>query len=186
MILFIFYRDKHPQPCFISGTPAVLFRNAMSRRAVLVLTGGPVTGIAAYIAYDYQTCYLFRKMKGYDLGGAAIRFHNQFRPTVTLQTMALKDLASFDGSNGRPTYFASDGYVWDVSASENFQKSYGLWKGCDATICLAKMTMNQDDINRTDWENLSEKELDSLRSWTRYFQEKYMIKARLEEYETNR
>jgi predicted heme/steroid binding protein len=157
----------------------------MSHRAALLLTGGSLGSIAAaYVAYDYQTCHPFRKMNGYDMSGAWIRFHNSFRPNSTFRKMALAELDKFDGSSGRPTYFSSEGFVWDVSTSGSFQDSYGFFKGKDATICLAKMSMDRGDINRTDWDELTDKELESLHSWTRYFSEKYMIKARLKEFES--
>ena len=125
-----------------------------------------------------------RKMKGYDLNGAWIRFHNQFRPKSTLTVMTMKELADYDGQDGRPSYFSSNGLIWDVSTSKSFQEdsSYGFFKGKDATICLAKMSMNHKDVNRTDWDDLSDKEMESLHSWTRYFQEKYFIIGRLKEF----
>lgn len=156
----------------------------MSHRAALFLTGGTLGGMAAYVAYDYQTCHPFRTMNGYDLGGAWIRFHNSFRPNSTFRKLSLAELNKFDGSKRKEIYFASDGYVWDVSTSENFQDSYGFFRGKDATICLAKMSMDRGSINRTDWDMLTETELESLHSWTRYFSEKYVIKARLKEFES--
>jgi hypothetical protein len=98
--------------------------------------------------------------------------------------MTLKELKSFNGSNGRSTYFSSDGYIWDVSTSGTFQDAYASFIGKDATFCLAKMSMNPIDINRTDWDNMTEKEIESLHSWTRYFKQKYMIKAKLKEFES--
>jgi predicted heme/steroid binding protein len=159
---------------------------AMMRQAAVRLAAGAGVGAAGYIAYDYQTCHPMRKMQGYELGGAWIRFHNTMRPRVTLREMTLKELATFNGEAGRPVYFSSDGKIWDVSTSENFQQTYGLWKGKDASVALAKMSMDRQDVNRTDWENLSENELESLRSWTTYFQEKYIIKGRLKGFQTNK
>ena len=122
-------------------------------------------------------------MRGYDVEGAWIRFHNQFRPKHTLQVISLKELDKFHGQDGGPTYFSSDGMIWDVSNSESFQKAYGLFRGKDGSVCLAKMSMDQQYINRTDWDTLSEKEWESLHSWTRYFEQKYFIKGRLKEFE---
>lgn len=154
-----------------------------SRRAVFkLLGGGSVTGLAAFVAYDYQTCHPFRKMHGYDLAGAWIRLHNTLRPSITYPAMTVKDLSKYNGQNGAPTYFSSDGRIWDVSTSDTFHSSYGLFVGKDATFCLAKMSMDQSEINRTDWESLTDKEWESLYSWTRYFSEKYMIRGRLKEY----
>lgn len=154
-------------------------------QAALRVVGGTAAGAAAYIAYDYQTCHPMRKMHGYDWSGAWIRFHNTVRPTITLTEMSLEQLTHFDGSEaGRPSYFSSDGLVWDVSSSDTFKDSYGLFRGKDASVALAIMSMDKKDVNRTDWENLSEKDLESLHSWTKYFQEKYIIKGRLKEFKT--
>lgn len=49
---------------------------------------------------------------------------------------------------------------------------------------MALATMTPHDINRMDWDSLTEKELESLQSWTRYYQEKYFIQGRLQEFET--
>ena len=154
----------------------------MSSKLVLRLVGGGTAGAAAYVVYDYQTCQPMRKMQGYDVSGAFIRFHNTMRPTSSFPQMTIAELSQYNGDEGKPTYFASDGYVWDVSTSVNFKETYGLWKGKDASMALALMSMNPKDVNRTDWENLSEKDLESLHSWTKYFQEKYIIKATLKEF----
>jgi hypothetical protein len=66
-----------------------------------------------------------------------------------------------------------------------FASSYGQWKGKDATVALAKMSLEATDVNRTDcWHNLSLEEQESLASWTYYFHEKYWIRAKLREYNT--
>jgi predicted heme/steroid binding protein len=96
-------------------------------------------------------------------------------------------LAQFDGTDERkPTYFASDGYVWDVSTSTMFTaNSYGQWwKGKDASVlALAKMSMDPKDANRTDWENMNQQDINVLQSWTKYFEQKYYITGRLQEYD---
>ncbi|CAJ1955229.1 unnamed protein product [Cylindrotheca closterium] len=158
----------------------------MIQRAAKLLSGGTVTAMAAYLAYDYQTCHPFRKMHGYDVAGAWIRFHNTFRPSITYPSMTLQDLNKYNGHNGRPTYFSSDGRIWDVSDSETFHSSYGFFEGKDATFCLAKMSMEKSEINQTNWDALADKEWESLYSWTKYFSEKYMIRGRLKEYAPKR
>jgi membrane-associated progesterone receptor component len=98
--------------------------------------------------------------------------------------MTLAELAQFDGTDERkPTYFASDGYVWDVSASSLFDDSYGQWKGKDASVALAKMSMDPKDVNRTDWDNMNQQDINVLQSWTKYFEQKYYIMGRLQEYD---
>ena len=154
----------------------------MSRAALSL--AGTVGAAAAYIAYDYETCHPMRRLQGYGLHGAWIRFHNSFRPNITLTEMTLEELSEYNGAEGRPTYFSSDGLIWDVSSFETFKDTYSFWKGKDASVALAIMSMSHKDVNRTDWENLTENDWKSLHSWTRYFQEKYIIKGRLKEYQT--
>lgn len=155
----------------------------MANRIAKVLSG--TTGCASlYVVYDYNTCHPMRKMQGYDMGGALIRLHNLIvRQTRATRTMSLSDLAPHDGRDGRPIYFSSDGWVWDASSSEMFRESYGLWAGKDATVALAKMSLDPSDVNRTDWDSLSADDLKSLHSWTEYFSEKYLIKGRIKEFE---
>jgi predicted heme/steroid binding protein len=156
----------------------------MNRTAVKVL-GGAVGGTALFLGYDYNTCHPMRKMQGYSIHGALIRFHNiVVSETHACRIMSLQDVAQFNGVNGRPTYFSAQGWVWDVSSSEMFREAYSSWAGNDATVALAKMSLSADDVNRTDcWKNLTPAELESVQSWTAYFMEKYMIKGRLREYD---
>ena len=145
---------------------------------------------ASYVLYDYKTCHPMRQMKGYNVDGALIRFHNTLirQNILPTSTMSLQKLSKFDGSENHKAsiYFASDGWIWDVTKSESFQNDsnspYGMWRGKDATVSLAKMSMNKNDINRTDWEKLTSQDLESLKSWTDYFSEKYLIKGKLKEY----
>mmetsp|Transcript_27198 Transcript_27198/g.41813 ORF Transcript_27198/g.41813 Transcript_27198/m.41813 type:complete len:172 (-) Transcript_27198:86-601(-) len=145
-------------------------------------------GATAWITYDYRTCHPMREMQGYDVKGAWIRFHNTFRPAMTLSTMTLEDLSKYDGSVGNSNsksnsntavYFASEGWVWDVSQSQVFQDAYGNFKGKDASVALAKMSMTPQDVNSTDWESLTDSEWKSLQSWTDYFQQKYLIRGKV-------
>jgi hypothetical protein len=77
-------------------------------------------------------------------------------------------------------YFSVEGNVYDVSASEMFKTSYNAWAGKDATISLGKMSLDEKDVNRTDWESLTDEERESLDSWIKYFNEKYYICGRVD------
>jgi predicted heme/steroid binding protein len=156
-------------------------------RVAQKLAVGVSTATAFYVIYDYQTAHPMRKMQGYNPRYGMIRLHNALKQTSVLPihaaTMTLPELAHFDGTNGRPTYFASDGYVWDVSESSGFADTYGQWNGKDASIALAKMSMDAKDVNRNDWNNLSQQDINVLQSWTKYFEQKYYITGRLQEYD---
>lgn len=158
----------------------------MSQRIVATVGGGAASAALAFVAYDYSTCHPMRKMYGYEVGGALVRLHNiaaRSLPASMIPCMTLSELSHYDGSApGRPLYFSSEGLIYDASSSEMFKSSYSRWAGRDATVCLAKMSLDSADVNRTDWESLTDTEKESLRSWTDYFSEKYPIKGRLKEY----
>mmetsp|Transcript_120 Transcript_120/g.297 ORF Transcript_120/g.297 Transcript_120/m.297 type:complete len:157 (-) Transcript_120:59-529(-) len=146
--------------------------------------GGAAGSLSLMIAYDYNTCHPMRKFAGYDVEGAFIRLHNYVRwnNILPLPLISLSELSQYDGTDGHSTYFSANGSVYDVSSSDMFQTSYSQWKGKDATVALAQMSLNPKDINRTDWDALSDDDLKSLHSWTHYFNQKYLIKGRLKEF----
>lgn len=108
------------------------------------------TGTAGlYLLYDYKTCHPMRKIK-YDPQEALIRLHNtlirQLLPTMWMSNeMTLEELSYFDGSSsrGKPIYFSAAGTVYDASTSAMFQSTYHQWAGKDATVALAKMSLDK-------------------------------------------
>merc|ERR1740117_318453 len=137
--------------------------------------------LSTYIGYDYATCHPMRKLK-YNVGGAFVRLHNTLLGGGT-RSWSLTELTQFDGKGGRPTYFSAKGTVYDASSSETFKSAYGMWAGRDATVCLATMSLSPNDVGRTDWDTaLSQKDLETLDDWIRYFDEKYLIKGSLREF----
>jgi predicted heme/steroid binding protein len=162
-------------------------------RVATKLAVGVTTATAFYVIYDYQTAHPMRKMQGYNYRYGMIRLYNAvLKQTLSSSaasvlplptTMTLAELAHFDGTNGNPTYFASEGYIWDASASNAFADSYSQFKGKDASMALAKMSMDAKDVNRTDWNSLSQQDINVLQSWTNYFEQKYYMTGRLQEYD---
>eukprot|EP00565_Helicotheca_tamesis_P009600 CAMPEP_0185729546 /NCGR_PEP_ID=MMETSP1171-20130828/6316_1 /TAXON_ID=374046 /ORGANISM="Helicotheca tamensis, Strain CCMP826" /LENGTH=169 /DNA_ID=CAMNT_0028398417 /DNA_START=38 /DNA_END=547 /DNA_ORIENTATION=- len=153
-------------------------------KAATILGGSSAGFLTAFVAYDYRTCHPMRKIEPYNVGQALIRLHNIFasRSLLPQRNLSLSELAQYDGKDGKPTYFSADGAIYDVSSSEMFASTYELWAGRDASVALAKMSLDKRDINRTDWEKLSNEELESLQSWTEYFRQKYIIKGHLKEF----
>lgn len=154
--------------------------------ARIVRVGGTSAVLGAvYLWYDYKTCHPMRQIK-YDPEEAVVRFHNTCInriPTAT-RMMAMKELEQFNGTNGRPTFFSAGGKIYDVSSSDMFASTYSQWAGKDATVALARMSLDPQDISRTDiWKSLSDSDKKSLKSWTDYFDEKYYIKGRLKEWD---
>ena len=148
--------------------------------------GATATGLGgAYLWYDYKTCHPMRQLK-YEPEQAVVRFHNMCVNQVPFvsRVMTLKELENFDGTQGKPTFFSAGGKIYDVSSSGMFSTTYTQWAGKDATVALARMSLDKSDISRTDiWKSLSETDQVSLKSWTDYFDEKYYIKGRLKEWE---
>jgi predicted heme/steroid binding protein len=145
-----------------------------------------ISGLSGlYLWYDHRTCHPMRKVK-YEPKEALVRLHNacvNHMPVSWYYQLSLQELKAYNGKGNNPTYFSTAGNVYDVSTSGMFQSTYSQWAGQDATVALAKMSLQQGDISRIDgWKNLSEQDQKSLDSWIRYLDEKYYIKARLKEW----
>mmetsp|Transcript_20891 Transcript_20891/g.66092 ORF Transcript_20891/g.66092 Transcript_20891/m.66092 type:complete len:216 (-) Transcript_20891:20-667(-) len=88
------------------------------------------------------------------------------------------ELAKHTGKGGALMYIALAGRVYDVSASPSFSApgGYGdLWGGRDATVALAKMSLEPADAGRDDWEALEDKDWESARSWENHFAVKFPV-----------
>ena len=138
-------------------------------------------GTAGWFVYDYRTRHPMRQVSDYEWQAGVIRLHNLFladwKPLMTLEQLSTHQ------SPKTGVYFTAGGYVYDVTKSEMFDSAYAQWKGKDATVALARMSLDAKDVNNlTDWHNLTTSEQDSLDSWERYFKEKYWIRGRLKEY----
>jgi predicted heme/steroid binding protein len=145
-------------------------------RVLGVLGGSTLLIGGSLIAYDYQTCSPMRKFHGWELEGCLCRLHNELmRPT---NPFTLEQLAAYDGKNGAPLYFSVEGVVYDVSSSEMFKSSYSAWAGKDATVSLATMSLEEEDVGRMDWDKLTAEDRETLDSWIKYFDEKYYIQGR--------
>jgi predicted heme/steroid binding protein len=154
----------------------------MRTAAKRVFIGSSIS-VGLFLGYDYQTCHPMRKVGGYEPEGALTRFHNIVRQHILpMNPITLNELSLFDGKDGHPIYFSANGSVYDVSDSEMFKTAYSVWAGKDATVSLATMSLEPEDANSPEWHNLTEEELETLRSWTHYFNEKYIIKGHLVEF----
>lgn len=158
----------------------------MSGAARLARVSVTTAGLAGgYIWYDYKTCHPMRQIK-YDPEEAIVRFHNMIVNRIPMAgggKMSLEQMGQYDGTNGKPTFFSAGGKIYDVSQSAMFSTTYSQWAGKDATVALAKMSLEKNDISRTDiWKSLSDSDQVSLQSWTDYFDEKYYIKGKLKEW----
>ena len=147
------------------------------------------TSLLGFVAYDYQTRHPMRQMQqeAFHPSESMVRLHNTLLRKLPSfgRNISLSELKQFDGKNGCGTYFAAGGSIYDVTNSAMFSSSYNQWAGRDATIALARMSLDKADINRTDWNSLSTAEIESLNSWVDYFDQRYYIKGWLREWPTD-
>eukprot|EP00382_Lankesteria_abbotti_P004467 CAMPEP_0113846534 /NCGR_PEP_ID=MMETSP0372-20130328/1358_1 /TAXON_ID=340204 /ORGANISM="Lankesteria abbotti" /LENGTH=106 /DNA_ID=CAMNT_0000815683 /DNA_START=46 /DNA_END=366 /DNA_ORIENTATION=+ /assembly_acc=CAM_ASM_000359 len=97
------------------------------------------------------------------------------------EELSLEQLGLCDGgaSSGGLLYVALKGTVYDVAKGREFYgpgKPYNMFAGKDATVALAKMSLQEEDTNRADFEEvLSEGERKTLASWVTRFDNKYNV-----------
>jgi len=103
------------------------------------------------------------------------------KPTYEKRDYSLNEIKKYDGNTvGQPIFIAIKGKIYDVSAKSSTYGaggSYHLFAGNDATICLAKSSFEQVDLNQP-WTEQSIKELsadqqDTLNNWIQFFSERY-------------
>lgn len=129
--------------------------------------------IAAWAVYDRETMHRTRKLKGWDAASSLVRLHNAALPLLRTLTLAELELCR-GGGDGRPTYFAARGVVYDVTDSPSFTQGggYTAFAGRDASFALATMSLHPNDVGRRGVK-LSEEDQASLDDWVVYFDQKY-------------
>ncbi|EGB09955.1 hypothetical protein AURANDRAFT_16376, partial [Aureococcus anophagefferens] len=101
-------------------------------------------------------------------------------------------LRAFDGrDDDTPVYVALRGEVFDVSAARHFYGpggGYEMFRGRDASRCLAKMSLEEadldgppEDVDRgwPDLDDLDAKDTKILDDWVALFKRKYPVVATL-------
>ncbi|KAI5858177.1 cytochrome b5 [Durotheca rogersii] len=90
--------------------------------------------------------------------------------------ISLEELAKADGSAGQKAYVAIKGKIYDVSANKAYREggSYHVFAGKDASRALAKTSTKADDV-RPEWEDLGEKEKQTLSDWDTFFSKRYNV-----------
>jgi FKBP-type peptidyl-prolyl cis-trans isomerase 2/predicted heme/steroid binding protein len=104
-------------------------------------------------------------------------------PSVPNKKFTLKDLSKYNGQNNTSIYLGVNGYVFDMSSGSKFYGpggTYGFMAGHDATVALAKFSMNPMLLNKP-WtlNEMEESELHTLANYVRTFTNKYPIVGRL-------
>lgn len=99
----------------------------------------------------------------------------------------LESLKKFDGRE-LPMCLGICGKVVNVSSSANFppDKGYGkIWAGRDSTWSMAKVSLDEENANKLDWElsDFTPEERKALAGWYKHFTTKYPTVGTLKEYE---
>eukprot|EP00659_Diplonema_papillatum_P003425 gene3425-5360_t len=158
----------------------------MARHSKVVrwLGGVAAVGLAGgcYCWFDYTTQHKMRRLKKkWNPSDAGVRLVNIVTAPVR-PAMTLGELARLDGG-GHRTYFAGAGFVFDASGSEAFRRAYPAWAGRDASYSLATMSLAAEDVGRTDWGSLTDKERRVLDDWGAYFMQRFPCIATLSEWD---
>eukprot|EP00744_Colponema_vietnamica_P011922 GILI01016755.1.p2 GENE.GILI01016755.1~~GILI01016755.1.p2 ORF type:complete len:145 (+),score=40.65 GILI01016755.1:74-508(+) len=93
----------------------------------------------------------------------------------------LQTLRQWNGTGGRPTLVALKGRVYDVSSSGFYGpgSNYNCFAGREASIALAKMSFEEDDLQSSDLASLTPDQQKALDQWVAKFEEKYPVVGRV-------
>ena len=97
--------------------------------------------------------------------------------------MSREELEAFDGQEeGKAVLVGVRGRIFDVSEGREFYGKggpYNIFAGIDASVALARMSFKPEDLENTDWENLSYSEKDTLDDWEAKFESKYRLVGKI-------
>ncbi|KEY70311.1 hypothetical protein S7711_07008 [Stachybotrys chartarum IBT 7711] len=90
--------------------------------------------------------------------------------------ISLDELSQANGSDGGKCYVAIKGKVYDVTGNKAYQPggSYSAFAGKDASRALGKTSTKPEDVS-PDWQDLSDKEKDTLNDWVTFFSKRYNV-----------
>lgn len=105
-------------------------------------------------------------------------------PDVVKKYMTKTELEHYIGLDNRPIYIALKGKIFDVSTRSDFygpEGGYHLFAGKDATIALAKMSFEPENLVLDDYDHLSFMESETMNDWMFKFEsvKKYPIIGRV-------
>ncbi|GAX80923.1 hypothetical protein CEUSTIGMA_g8358.t1 [Chlamydomonas eustigma] len=92
-----------------------------------------------------------------------------------------EQLSSYNGEQGKPVYLAVRGVVYDVTDGTSFYGpggAYSVFAGRECSRALAKMAVKVSECT-DEITDLTEKQLQTLESWIKRFQNKYPVVGRL-------
>ena len=109
-------------------------------------------------------------------------------PPTVFQTFTPPTLEPYNGTDGKPIYFAVRGRVFDVSAGRNFYGPggpYSNFAGRDASRGLASGSFDESMLTEDlqgpldKLEDLTDDQKEALTGWEERFLEKYLIVGKL-------
>mmetsp|Transcript_104636 Transcript_104636/g.223652 ORF Transcript_104636/g.223652 Transcript_104636/m.223652 type:complete len:168 (-) Transcript_104636:34-537(-) len=105
--------------------------------------------------------------------------------TSALPRLSLASLNQYDGESLPLIYCCLRGRIYDVSSSGNFSlgASYAFLAGADATVGMAKMSLDRKFVNSMNFAELTADEWLCLDGWVSYMDKKYKCVGILQEYE---
>ncbi|ODV88747.1 hypothetical protein CANCADRAFT_27975 [Tortispora caseinolytica NRRL Y-17796] len=93
----------------------------------------------------------------------------------------VEELAKYDGKTYKEMYIAIKGVVFDVTRNQQAYgpgSSYNLFVGKEASIGLAKSSLNPEDLQGS-IDDLTPEELGVLNDWFTFFSKRYNIKGNI-------
>ncbi len=92
-----------------------------------------------------------------------------------LKEFTREELSEYDGRKRKEVYLGCKGFVFDVSKSQSYRpgSNYNIFAGKDATVGLAKMSLDPTDLETSDTSRLKESEVACLDQWFKQFKEHY-------------
>lgn len=98
-------------------------------------------------------------------------------PAGEMKKFTAKDLAAFCGENGKPIYVSVKNKVYDCTSGAAFYgpgKAYSVFAGREASRCLGKMLISEEEAN-ANWDDLTPEHMQTLNEWDAKFESKYPI-----------
>ena len=92
-----------------------------------------------------------------------------------LREFSREQLREYDGESRKEIYIGCKGEVFDVTKSQSYKPgaTYHVFAGRDATVGLAKMSLDPVDLESSDMTSLKESDKTCLDQWYKQFKDHY-------------